>query len=145
MSGLIAFDLGLTFGWFDGKVGGSVFIGKEKRMFNFYKTVLDMILKINKEGQRIDVIAFEDAKFQQGNAIYNFNGQKAILELISDSLNIKLVPVPVGTVKKYITGSGKAEKEQMISSVEAMGYEVKDSNHADAIGVYFTYKNLIKA
>ncbi len=141
---ILAVDLGSTFGWFDGKNGGSISVGKDKKMFNFYKIVLDKILTYSKNGNTIKTIVFEDAKFQQGNAIYNFHGQKAILELIADSFNIKFVGVPVKTAKKFITGNGNADKEVVAKAITKLGYKYTDLNHSDAISVYLTYKNSIK-
>ena len=69
---VIAFDLGLNFGYCGGKrTHGCLKVGK-KRMFSFYSAVLDLMTK-DRTGRLYEAIIFEDAKFQKGHAIYNFN------------------------------------------------------------------------
>ncbi len=43
--------------------------------------------------------------------------------------------VPVGTIKKHITGKGNADKLSVIKAVQALGYNPKDDNEADAIAL----------
>jgi hypothetical protein len=43
--------------------------------------------------------------------------------------------VPPGTIKKFVTGSGAAPKEAVISAVKALGHHPTDSNQADAIAL----------
>lgn len=39
------------------------------------------------------------------------------------------------SVKKFLTGDGRAKKPQMIEAARGYGYEVTDDNQADAIGI----------
>lgn len=39
------------------------------------------------------------------------------------------------TIKKFITGSGKAKKPEVIAAVKARGFNVLDDNQADAIAL----------
>ena len=43
--------------------------------------------------------------------------------------------VPVGEIKKHLTGKGNADKVAMIAAVQALGYAVTDDNEADAIAL----------
>jgi len=43
--------------------------------------------------------------------------------------------VPVGTIKKFATGKGNANKEAMIAAVEGWGFPVEDDNEADALAL----------
>ena len=43
--------------------------------------------------------------------------------------------VPVGTIKRFITGKGNADKAAVIDAVRARGYSPADDNEADAIAI----------
>jgi Holliday junction resolvasome RuvABC endonuclease subunit len=43
--------------------------------------------------------------------------------------------VPVGTIKRFITGKGNADKQAVIDAVRARGFQPKDDNEADAIAI----------
>jgi Holliday junction resolvasome RuvABC endonuclease subunit len=43
--------------------------------------------------------------------------------------------VPVGTIKKHITGKGNADKLAVIKAVQALGFNPKDDNEADALAL----------
>lgn len=42
--------------------------------------------------------------------------------------------VAVSTLKKHVTGNGKAEKEQILATLQAKGYDVTQEDQADAFG-----------
>jgi Holliday junction resolvasome RuvABC endonuclease subunit len=43
--------------------------------------------------------------------------------------------VPVGTIKRFITGKGNADKAAVIAAVQAKGFAPADDNEADAIAI----------
>jgi len=43
--------------------------------------------------------------------------------------------VPVGTIKKFLTGKGNANKDAMIAAAQARGFSPADDNEADAIAI----------
>ena len=43
--------------------------------------------------------------------------------------------VPVGTIKRFITGKGNADKEAVVAAVRARGFMPDDDNEADAIAI----------
>lgn len=139
---IIAFDLGLNFGYCGGKsVHGCLKVGK-KRMYSFYNAVLDLLVT-ERQGKMYDAIVYENACFQKGVAIYNFNAQKGILQMLAESLNIDFVGIPPATIKKTFAKNGKATKEEMLQSASAyLGKKITNHNEADAVGVYYTYHNL---
>jgi Holliday junction resolvasome RuvABC endonuclease subunit len=47
--------------------------------------------------------------------------------------NIELMPVHTATLKKFATGSGKADKDAMIAAARARGWTPQDDNEADAL------------
>jgi Holliday junction resolvasome RuvABC endonuclease subunit len=43
--------------------------------------------------------------------------------------------VPVGTIKRHISGKGNASKDEVIKAVGELGFHVSDDNEADAIAL----------
>ncbi len=43
--------------------------------------------------------------------------------------------VPVGTIKRYATGKGNADKAAMIAAMRARGFAPADDNEADALAL----------
>ena len=41
--------------------------------------------------------------------------------------------VPVATIKRHIAGKGNADKEAVITTVRALGFDPLDDNEADAL------------
>lgn len=56
----------------------------------------------------------------------------AIARLVLAKWEIPYAYLPVGTLKKYATGSGVADKHQMINACLDHGIEPRDDNEADA-------------
>jgi Holliday junction resolvasome RuvABC endonuclease subunit len=43
--------------------------------------------------------------------------------------------VPVGAIKRHVTGRGNADKEAVIAAVRARGFTPADDNEADALAL----------
>jgi crossover junction endodeoxyribonuclease RuvC len=43
--------------------------------------------------------------------------------------------VPVGTIKRHVTGRGNADKDAVIAAVRALGFDPIDDNEADALAL----------
>ena len=43
--------------------------------------------------------------------------------------------MPVGTIKRHITGRGNADKDAVIAAVRALGFDPADDNEADALAL----------
>ena len=43
--------------------------------------------------------------------------------------------VPVGTIKRHVTGKGNADKAAVIAAVRARGFNPADDNEADALAI----------
>lgn len=88
---------------------------------------------------RIDKIAYELASFGSHNpAVQAFHNEIAgIIKRVAFQLGeLPCVGFSIGTVKKFATGSGRAEKHQMITACKLQfGIVVRDDNEADAIMV----------
>ncbi len=82
-------------------------------------------------------VAFEDVKAHKGTqAAHIYGGFKAtLITWCRDNGLGEPVAVPVGTLKKYWTGKGNADKTAMIARARECGYEPCDDNEADAIAL----------
>jgi hypothetical protein len=143
---VIAFDLGLSFGYCGGKtVHGCIRVSDKKRMFSFYDSVMDLMVT-KRKGKMYDAIVYE-SWVPKGNAIYNYNGQKAILQLVAESLNIELVGISVQRIKSYMLGkghglSGPDSKKAIRDKLNNNGWDVTNLNESDAIAIYHTHLRL---
>ena len=43
--------------------------------------------------------------------------------------------MPVGTIKRHVTGKGNADKDAVIAAVRALGFDPADDNEADALAL----------
>jgi Holliday junction resolvasome RuvABC endonuclease subunit len=71
------------------------------------------------------------------HAAHVYGGYLAILQMYCAEKGIECIGVPVGTIKKHITGKGNATKQEVIDAVQEMGYSPKDDNEADAIALLY--------
>ena len=86
----------------------------------------------------IDVIGFEDAAFGSNNLHTGamHNELKGIIKLVAAEWDIPCFSWTPSHLKKWLTGSGRATKEQMIEAVSSrFGIKTDDDNIADAITV----------
>ncbi len=62
------------------------------------------------------------------------NMYRAIIVMFGDMRGLPVVGIAPATIKKAVTGSGRADKQEMIAAIKELGYSPKDDNVADAIG-----------
>lgn len=94
---------------------------------------------------RIQTIAAEDAVM--GSHVFHTQGvhseYRGIIKLVCAELEIPLLLVNPLTLKKWLTGHGRAEKHHMIDAIRLrFGTIVSDHNVADAIAVMEYAKHL---
>jgi Holliday junction resolvasome RuvABC endonuclease subunit len=84
----------------------------------------------------IGVVHFEEVRRHAGtDAAHIYGGFLAILTSWCEPRSIAYQGVPVGTIKRFITGKGNAEKQPVIEAVRARGFSPADDNEADAIAI----------
>ena len=134
---ILALDIGTNLGvYVEGNAPQTISLGKgDERFFNFWK-----FLKENRF--HYDVIVYEQAAFQQGNAIPIYHGLIGVLKAFSLYKSIPLQGIPVGTIKKTFTGKGNANKKDMMQRCDELGITYDSDNAADAYATYYTYKQL---
>jgi hypothetical protein len=69
------------------------------------------------------------------DAAHVHGGLLATLTAWCEQRSIAYQAVPVGTIKRFITGRGNADKAAVIAAVRTRGYSPTDDNEADAIAI----------
>lgn len=98
-------------------------------------------------GGEIKEVYFEEVRRHMGtDAAHVYGGFLAQLTSWCENNSIPYQGVPVGTIKKHITGKGNASKAKVIEAVKALGHLPEDDNHADAIALmdYILSHNEVK-
>jgi len=140
---LLALDLGTTTGWALRVGGGTVhsgsvsfrggrFDGGGMRFLRF-RGFLDGILA---NAGQIDAIYFEEVRRHLGtDAAHLYGGFLATLSTWCEERRIPYAGVPVGSIKRHVTGKGNADKALVIEAVRARGFDPEDDNEADALAI----------
>ena len=138
---ILALDLGTTTGWAYGRAGvlvsgvwnlkGSRFEGGGMRFLRF-QGLLDELHKSSPVGR----IGYEEVRRHAGtDAAHVYGGLQGVLTAWAEDQGIPYEGVPVGTIKKFWTGKGNANKEVMVDACVKRGIEVTDHNEADAVAL----------
>ena len=102
------------------------------RYLRFRRFLTD--LKSSLDG--IDEIAFEEVRRHRGvDAAHAYGGFMATLTAWAEHHEIPYQGVPVGSIKRFITGKGNADKAAVIAAIRARGFEPDDDNEADALAI----------
>jgi hypothetical protein len=84
----------------------------------------------------IGVIHYEEVRRHAAtDAAHVYGGLLATLTAWCEQGGIPYQGVPVGTIKRHITGKGNADKAAVIAAVRARGFVPADDNEADAIAI----------
>jgi len=84
----------------------------------------------------LSAIYFEEIRRHLStDAAHVHGGLLAILTAWAEQRNIPYQGVPVGTIKRHVTGRGNADKAAVIAAVRARGFHPADDNEADALAI----------
>ena len=140
---LLALDLGTTTGWAVRNLRGRIisgtvefrphrFEGGGMRYLRFERWLGDT-LKIVGD---LEAVYFEEVRRHAAtDAAHVFGGFLAGLTAWCEEQGIAYQGVPVGTIKRHVTGKGNADKAAVIAAVSARGFSPADDNEADAIAI----------
>lgn len=139
---VLALDLGTTTGYAwqagAGAIASGVWSLKPQRFegggmrFVRFRENLDRMLKTCGVSQ----IYFEEVRRHLGtDAAHIYGGLMGTLTGWCEEKGIPYQGVPVGTIKKFWTGKGNADKAMMIAEAVKRGHGVEDDNEADAIAL----------
>jgi len=138
---VLALDLGTSTGWallgYRGDILSGVqsfkpgrFDGGGMRFLRFKRWLTEM------KGGALHAVYFEEVRRHAGvDAAHVYGGFMATLTAWCEAHAIPYEGVPVGTIKKFATGKGNADKSAMIAAACGWGFEPVDDNEADAIAL----------
>lgn len=96
------------------------------RFNTWFKGMLELI--------KPHIVVYEMAHMRGGHATEVLLGMTTRIEEFCEEKNIEYSSVHSATLKKFATGSGKANKEAMIkAAMSAFGKAVEDDNEADSL------------
>lgn len=138
---VLGLDLGTNAGWAFSNSGvmtsGVINLGNKKRPGEKYAALMKFLLDNYGEKNALDLIVYEKPHMRGFAATSQLLGMAAVVELFAECAEIPMKTVHTGTLKKFATGSGKAEKKDMISAAKK-AWRIKSAlndNEADALWV----------
>jgi hypothetical protein len=140
---ILALDLGTTTGWairgFDSLITSGTVSFKPGRYDGGgmrYLRFTNWVTELDRLSGPIEAIYFEEVRRHAGtDAAHVYGGLMATLETWAELQGVPYQGVPVGTIKKFLTGLGNANKQAMIDAARKRGFSPADDNEADAIAI----------
>jgi len=86
--------------------------------------------------EQINLVSYERPAGAYKSSIMVASEMIGVLKDLCIELNIDLACYSASEIKKFATGKGNANKEEMIKSAIKLGFNPKDDNEADAIHLY---------
>ena len=84
----------------------------------------------------VAAIYFEEVRRHIGtDAAHIYGGFLATLTAWCERKGVAYQGVPVGTVKRFATGKGNADKQAVLAAMRSRGFNPADDNEADAIAI----------
>ncbi|MBR0670718.1 crossover junction endodeoxyribonuclease RuvC [Neoroseomonas soli] len=140
---VLAIDLGTTVGWAL-RMGDSTILsgiqtfrpGRFEGGGMRYLRFTDWLVEIAMRAHGIRRLVFEEVRRHAGtDAAHVYGGFLGTLTAWCEEHEIPYAGVPVGTIKRFATGKGNADKAAMIAAMRARGFAPADDNEADAIAL----------
>ena len=151
MTMILSLDLGTTTGWAvyrsghryldfaQGHITSGVtsfacdrYSGGGMRFLRFRKWLDEM------KSHGIKEVYFEEVRRHVGtDASHVYGGFMAHLTAWCEQEGIPYEGVPVGTIKKFMTGNGSASKDMMMEAIRQKGHAPQDHNEADALALLY--------
>ncbi len=142
---ILALDLGQNTGWALRRSGGDIHSGTERfKPGRFedsgmallrFRSWLDVLYQTC---GGVDYCVFEEVRRHLGtNACHVYGEFLGQLKVWAKAHSVPYLGVPVGTIKKHITGKGNASKEEVFRAVMDRGRTPMDDNEADALALLY--------
>jgi len=140
---ILALDLGTTTGFAIAGVDGDITSGTAEFRLDRWQSggmrflrFKRWLTEIKNQAGGLDLVVYEQVRNHAGvDASHAFGGWLAILTAWCEHHGIAYQGVPVGTIKRFITGKGNADKTAVIEAIRARGFNPSDDNEADAIAI----------
>lgn len=139
----LALDLGTTTGWAVRSAGGQITSGSHElkpRRFEGggmrFVRFRGWLNELASTSGPLAALYFEEVRRHTGvDAAHVYGGLLATLTAWCEENGMPYQGVPVGTIKKHVTGKGIADKAAMIAAARRRGFEPVDDNEADALAI----------
>ena len=140
---ILALDLGTTTGWALRDRTGRITSGSQSfkpqrfegggmRYLRFGRWISEIQTSVSE----LQFLYFEEVRRHVStDAAHAYGGFLATLTAWCEHHGIPYQGVPVGTIKKHVTGKGNASKDEMMAAMRARGYLPTDDNEADALAL----------
>lgn len=140
---LLSLDLGTATGWALSNKHGHImsgtahfcprrFEGRGMRYLRFEQ----WLNETHDVSEGINAVYFEEVRRHLGvDAAHAYGGFLASLSAWCEEHDIPYEGIPVGTIKKFITGKGNAGKAAVMAGVQAFGHHPEDDDEADALAL----------
>lgn len=140
---VLALDLGTTTGWAlrtrDAAITSGIMTFRPSRFEGGgmrYLRFRGWLIELAGLSGGLTRIVFEEVRAHAGtDAAHLYGGFLATLTAWCEQQGIPYEGVPVGTIKRFATGKGNADKAAMIAAIRARGFSPVDDNEADAIAL----------
>jgi crossover junction endodeoxyribonuclease RuvC len=136
---ILCLDLGTTTGWAtanDGVIYSGSVNFKPSRFESHGIRYIKFKAFLDEHINHVSHLYYEEVRNHAGiDAAHMYGGYMATLQTWAIKRDIPYEGVPVGTIKKHLTGKGNASKEDMIAAVTLLGFAPKDDNQADALAL----------
>src|SRR5512134_3073077 len=140
---ILALDLGQRTGWAVRNRDGAIASGVQEFRPGRFEGGGMIWLRFRAWLQEIDettggvgVVVFEEVVAHRAVAASHcYAGFLAHLTAWAEANRIPYQGVPVGTIKRHVTGKGNADKAAVIAAVQALGFHPVDDNEADALAL----------
>ena len=140
---ILALDLGTTTGWALRDRTGRITSGSQSfkpqrfegggmRYLRFGRWISEIQTSVSE----LQFLYFEEVRRHVStDAAHAYGGFLATLTAWCEHHGIPYQGVPVGTIKKHATGSGRAGKDAVMAAVRRRGHAPADDNEADALAL----------
>jgi Holliday junction resolvasome RuvABC endonuclease subunit len=111
------------------------------RALDFYRWLTQLI-----QEYAISQVYFERVYAHSGSEAAHLYGYfMHTLAAVCEELHVKCTGIPVTTIKKYATGSGRATKGEMMDFAKRRGFNPVDDNAADALAILLIGLNTLNS
>jgi len=152
MTAVLALDLGTKLGWAirhrDGRIESghhdfSPARGEPEglRFLRFRAWLYDTKRRLETAGESIAEIRYERVDFIRPGQAYSahvLGGNWGTVTAWAAHHGIACQGVPVGTIKRAVTGKGNSKKPAIMAAIKAMGFDPRTTDEADALAVLHT-------
>ena len=140
---ILALDLGTSTGWAMSPPSGPIasgtmsfrpsrYDGGGMRYLRFRNWLNQFVTG----GDVIQAVYFEEVRRHVGtDAAHIYGGFLACLSAWCEENGLAYQGVPVGTIKRFTTGKGNADKAAVIAALRELGFSPTDDNEADALAI----------